>query len=125
MILVDTSVWVDFFKGRTIAQYLTNLLESWQVVIHPFVLVELNLGHFGKKQNQILEDLEYLPSCSEITFEEILAFIQKESLMTSGIGLVDTYLLYSALVEDHLLWTFDQKLQALAKKYHAHFLVPL
>ena len=44
MILVDTSVWVDFFRGAERATDLAEHLESNLVLLHPWVLGELVLG---------------------------------------------------------------------------------
>ncbi len=39
MVLVDTSVWIDFFKGKSDAQNLSQLIESDEVVLHPFTRI--------------------------------------------------------------------------------------
>ena len=47
MTLVDTSVWVDFFRGITRASTLGDLLETNEIHLHPWVLGELVLGGLG------------------------------------------------------------------------------
>ena len=67
MILIDTSVWIDFFRGDQRTASLSHLLVQGEAAIHPWVLGELRLGHLGAtfKRRQVLSDLGHLPA-SEI-----------------------------------------------------------
>ena len=60
MILVDTSVWIDFFRGRTRAGSLEGLLEDNEVLLHSSVLGELVLGGLGTLREAVVADLEAL-----------------------------------------------------------------
>lgn len=62
MILVDTSVWVDFFRGTERAADLAEHLESNLVLLHPWVLGELVLGGLGPRRNSVIADLKRLPA---------------------------------------------------------------
>ena len=42
MILADTGIWIDFFRGRK--PELRELLENRRIVMHPFIVAELALG---------------------------------------------------------------------------------
>ena len=111
MMLVDTSVWVDFFRrGNT---ELESLLESGQVLMHPFILGELACGHL-KPRDQILSDLAELPSAVVAGDDEVLYCIEQLQLMGQGAGYLDMHLLISArLGGDVRLWTLDKKLSKL------------
>jgi len=52
VILVDTSVWVDFFRGTDRAADLAEHLESNLVLLHPWVLGELVLAASARDGNQ-------------------------------------------------------------------------
>ncbi len=47
MILVDTSVWVDFLRRG--CETLEGLLEKNQVLVHPSVIGELACGHLKNR----------------------------------------------------------------------------
>lgn len=47
MILVDTSVWIDHLRQGDVE--LTRLLNTGQVLAHPFVTGELSLGNLQKR----------------------------------------------------------------------------
>ncbi|MSP00878.1 MAG: type II toxin-antitoxin system VapC family toxin [Acetobacteraceae bacterium] len=62
MILVDTSVWVDHLRGGDAV--LVELLQSGEVVTHPFVIGELALGNL-RHEDRILGSLRDLPPATE------------------------------------------------------------
>ena len=112
MILVDTSVWVDFLRAGS-AQ-LSKLLDNNQVLTHASVIGELACGSLKNRQ-EILALLERLPKAVGATDEEVLTLIEKHKLMGRGIGYIDAHLLASTrLSHGAQLWTQDKKLAALA-----------
>ena len=115
MILVDTSVWVDFFRGADRAADLAEHLESNLVLLHPWVLGELVLGGLGPRRQAVIADLKRLPASPLVPDEEVLELILTRQLSGRGIGWVDVHLLASALVAGCGLWTFDGRLGALAR----------
>lgn len=58
MILVDTSVWVDNLRSGDAG--LVSLLNSSQVVMHPFILGELACGNLHQRA-EVLSLLKGLP----------------------------------------------------------------
>jgi predicted nucleic acid-binding protein len=115
VILVDTSVWVDFFRGTDRAADLAEHLESNLVLLHPWVLGELVLGGLGPRRKTVIADLKRLPASPLIPDEEVLELILTRQLSGRGIGWVDVHLLASALVAGCGLWTFDGRLGAVAR----------
>jgi predicted nucleic acid-binding protein len=61
VILVDTSVWVDFFRDRDRAADLAEHLESNLVLLHPWVVGELVSGGLGPRRKSVIADLKRLP----------------------------------------------------------------
>ena len=115
MILVDTSVWVDFFRGADRASGLSGHLESNLVLLHPWVLGELVLGGLGPRRKSVIADLKRLPASPLVPDEEVLELILTRQFSGRGIGWVDVHLLASALVAGCGLWTFDGRLGAVAQ----------
>ena len=72
MILVDTSVWVDFFRGTDRAADLAGHLESNLVLLHPWVLGDLVLGGLGPRRKSVIADLKRLPVAPLVPDEEVL-----------------------------------------------------
>ena len=117
MILADTSVWIDFFRGRNNIINFSDLLRENQVATHPWIIGELRLGHLGKNRLKILGDIEFLLQLPLPPQIELLQFIESGRLYGHGLSWVDVGLLYAAVTEDCLLWTNDKDLQKAAKKY--------
>ena len=114
MILVDSSVWIDHFRNGDLA--LVGLLNTGQVLTHPFVIGELALGHLRLRE-QVLALLEELPRALVATEAEVLHFIGRHTLFGMGIGYVDAHLLAGArLTPDTSIWTRDKRLRAAAKR---------
>lgn len=111
MTLVDTSVWVDHLRRRDAR--LKTLLETGQVVVHPFIVGELALGNL-RQRNVVLSALRDLPHAVSARNEEVLDFIERHALPGSGIGWVDAHLLASARLTSASLWTRDKRLKAVA-----------
>ncbi len=113
MVLVDTSVWVAFFRGSR-APPLQALLEAGEAQVHPWVLGELALGQLGRKRAAILDDLRRLPPVAVVSDDEVLAMIEARSLGGRGVGWVDSQLLAAAMVAGSALWTLDRRLAGVA-----------
>ena len=114
MILPDTSVWIDHLRHGE--PELQHLLKTSDVVLHPFVLGELSLGHLPQRA-RILEDLLDRPQAVIATPDAVLEFIDRHHLVGTGLGYVDVHLLVSSrLMPDVQLWTFDKKLHAVAER---------
>jgi predicted nucleic acid-binding protein len=111
--MVDTSVWVDHFR-RGDAQ-LVALLEANAVVMHPFVVGEIACGSLADRA-LTLELLQHLPMAVVAEADEILAYIEGQSLHGKGIGFVDVHLLASAALAGIKLWTRDKRLHTVAQE---------
>lgn len=114
MILVDTSVWIDHLRYGD--SNLVNLLNTGQVLAHPFVIGELALGGL-RQRDVILDTLNNLPRTKIAADEEVLAFINQSKLYGLGVGYIDAHLLASVrLTPGTLLWTRDKRLCAAASQ---------
>jgi predicted nucleic acid-binding protein len=114
MILADTSVWVDHLRRRS--QTFAQLLESEQILIHPFVIGELALGYL-QPRGLILSYFYNLPQSKLASYREVLHFINRHRLFGSGIGYVDAHLLAATqLTAGAAFWTSDKRLHRVANR---------
>ena len=119
MILVDTSVWVDYLRSGD-AQ-LAGALERSLVLTHPFVVGELACGNL-RDRSTVLALLQELPAAPVATHAEVLALIDSRSLMGRGVGYADVQLLASVMLGgDARLWTLDRRLAAIAGELAVRF----
>jgi predicted nucleic acid-binding protein len=119
MILVDTSVWIEHL--HTGDESLVALLNSSQVLAHPFVIGELACGNL-RKRTDVLRLFNDLPQAPVASQKEVLLFIERNALMGQGIGFIDAHLLAStALADTAFIWTRDNRLQKIAIKLKLAF----
>lgn len=118
MILADTSVWVDHLRKADPA--LVGLLNSRQVLCHPYILGEVSLGHL-RQRKAILSGLQGLPQATVARDDEVLGMIDRWALFGRGVGYIDAHLLASIpLSPGALLWTRDQRLRKVAVALSLH-----
>jgi predicted nucleic acid-binding protein len=114
VILVDTSVWVDHFRGRDTR--LITLIENEAVALHPFVFGELLLAGLpsdGEAASQLLA----LAAAPVGSTHEANIFISNAGLRGTGVGYVDSHLLMSArLLPRGRVLTGDKRLHAQAER---------
>lgn len=113
MILVDSSVWIDHLRAGEPG--LVELLNSNNVLAHPFVVGELACGNL-KNRKMVLSLLQDLPTIQVATDDEVLFFVERHELMGRGIGYVDAHLLAAVVLEGTAkLWTRDKRLGSVAE----------
>jgi len=112
VILVDTSVWIDHLRVGD--RGLSRLLDSGQVMAHPFIIGELALGNL-RRRDRVLGAMRELPQVHIAADSEVLHFVHQWELFGRGIGYIDAHLLASVrLTPGTRLWTRDQRLHAIA-----------
>jgi predicted nucleic acid-binding protein len=111
VILVDTSVWIDHIRNEI--PRLKSMLLTRDVVLHPFVVGEIALGHLKNRQ-LLLEELAELPKAVLASDTEVLSLVELNKLFGTGIGYVDCHLLASALLSGTSFWTRDKRLLVIA-----------
>lgn len=112
MILADTSVWLDHFRGKE--NRLHECLDRGIVLMHPFILGEIACGNL-KNRRYVLMLLSKLPSAEKALDKEVFDFIEKRSLFGRGVGFIDMHLLAATTLTPHArLWTLDTRLRDIA-----------
>lgn len=113
MILVDTSVWIEYLRSGD--ESLVTLLNGSRVMMHPFILGELACGNLSQRA-ELLALFKDLRQATVARDDEVLFFIDRHALMGRSIGYMDAHLLASvSLDEGAQLWTRDKRLHALAE----------
>lgn len=121
MILVDTSIWIEFFRGKEpIFTKLKELIESSDVLAHEVVFGELLQGCKNKSEVNFVVDywnsLNNAFSNGSFIQAGKLSFEQKH--IDQGIGIIDSVLVNEVKSKGYKLWTLDKKiLKLLESKY--------
>jgi predicted nucleic acid-binding protein len=118
MILIDTSVWIEFLKARSpYYDGVSELLEENRVLTVSCIFGELLQGAKNKRERTIIEDLwTYLPKIDE---RHVFVRAGLESGIKKwtdkGIGLIDSAIITSARQANAKIWTLDKKIQSILK----------
>jgi predicted nucleic acid-binding protein len=114
MILVDTSVWIEFFRqNMSYVKDMELLLKGRFVVTVEPVFSELLFGVRHKKHRELI--MSYWNILPRIAFGagsmlEASRFANKNGYYQAGIGLMDAIIVKSAMDGNHSIWTFDKKI---------------
>ena len=115
MILVDSSVWIDFFRDRTTPQVerLVSLLLASEPAMGDLVLAEILQGcDTGKEFNQILRFLQPLPVI-QISDETIAIQAARHYRTLRALGItvrktIDTLIATRCITDGHALLYSDK-----------------
>lgn len=113
MIVVDTSIWADHFRKRN--DLLSNLIQTDELLQHPYVTGELALGN-AKDPRGFIAELELLQNLHVLSHARTMAFALEHDLSGTGIGYVDAHILAAAAERNAQLWTRDKRLAAQAER---------
>lgn len=112
-IIVDTSVWKEYFRGNKIYfDFIQKSLEKNEIKTIELIFAELMQGALDKRETGVLKSYFELIPKAEIENLCILAgeFSRKEKLISKGIGLIDACIITATIHSDSKLWTLDKKI---------------
>ncbi len=119
MILVDSSVWVDYFRGKSTAQtgLLEGLLDSQELAIGDLIFTEVLQGcKIDKEFNEVrrlLGRLELVAlSGEDVVVEAAKNYRKLRSLGVTVRGTIDVVLATRCIVSGHQLLHCDRDFDA-------------
>lgn len=113
MILVDTSIWIEFFKkNEPVFSNLKHLIENSEVLVHEIVFGELLQGCKNKAEEKFI--LDYWDNLNKITpggsFIEAGKLSFENKYIDKGIGIIDSVLIAQVKIKKIKIWTLDKKI---------------
>lgn len=110
MVLVDTSIWIDYFKGKESALLLNDLIDSNNVCINNLILSELipSIEHRGEHElKELLYSVTKLPL--NIDWNTIIQMqIKNIKNGINTVGIPDLLILQNALDHNVKLFSSDK-----------------
>ncbi|MBO7419994.1 MAG: PIN domain-containing protein [Spirochaetaceae bacterium] len=113
MILVDTSVWIDYFRNGNTADALDKLIESDMICINDVILSELLPSINQRHEEELKELLLSFPKLQmKIDWNEIV-FMQTENLRNgiNKVGLPDLMITQNTIQNKVKLFSCDRHFQ--------------
>ena len=120
-VLIDTSVWIDYFRKRGEAYHkVSELINSGKVCCLSLIIAELIQGASTEREIDVIRDLpQVFPLLAESPDSWQNAGILSFHLRKAGkrIGLADCYIATVAKENDAAIYTFDRHFEEI--KEHA------
>ena len=113
MILVDTSIWIDYFRNGNTADALDKLIESDMICINDVILSELLPSINQRHEEELKELLLSFPKLQmKIDWNEIV-FMQTENLRNgiNKVGLPDLMITQNTIQNKVKLFSCDRHFQ--------------
>lgn len=116
-VLVDSSVWVDFFRGKGSADPLELLIEENLVVTNDLILTELIPPLHLRKQNRLIALLKEVERRPIIPNWDDLVQMQITCLKNgiNGVGIPDLIIAQNAIQHDLQLLSRDKHFDLLCE----------
>jgi len=114
-LILDTSVWIEYFKGNDeYFEICQQLIEKGEVKTIELIFAELLQGAKNKRETDIIKSYFELITKVEVDQLCILSgeYSQKEKLVSKGIGLIDACIITATIASGSKLWTLDKKIKA-------------
>lgn len=115
MIILDTSVWIEFFKAHPpYFEIIRELIEGQQVLAVECIFGELLQGARNKREREVIGDYwDNLPKAEEgDVWIEAGIYSSENKLISKGIGLIDSVIIITSQKNNATLWTLDIKLNS-------------
>ena len=90
-VLVDSSIWIDYFRSGGNSSHLDKLIDENIIVVNDIILAELIPFMKMKKQYKLIESLEAIQKTNlDINWAEIIHFqTQCLAFGANGMGIPD------------------------------------
>jgi predicted nucleic acid-binding protein len=116
-ILVDSSIWVDYFRGKEVAGSLDWLIDEGVIATNDLILSELLPALIKRKQGKLVSILKEIPRLPlAIDWDEIVA--NQVACLGNGInnlGIPDLIIAQNAIQHDASLFTLDKHFRLMAR----------
>jgi predicted nucleic acid-binding protein len=108
-ILVDSSVWIAFFRGSLPRDGIFNLIDANQICTNDLILSEIVPALLMKKERSLVDTLTRLDrSPLSIEWQEIISYQVKN--LQKGIhkvGIADLIIMQNVIQKNLMLFTLD------------------
>lgn len=112
-VVVDTSIWIEFFKGNeAVRSTFLKLQDESAALAVDIVFAELLQGALNNREVTLIKSYFELMPNPNTTGIIIKAgeYSQRHKLFNYGIGLIDAIIIVTSLENNSLIWTLDKKI---------------
>ena len=113
-VILDTSVWIEYFKGsEDYFESCQRLIEKREIKTAEIIFAELLQGALNSREVKLIRD--YYALIPKVEGDQLLIrageYSREHNLISKGIGLIDAIIITATLRSDSVLWTLDKKIK--------------
>ena len=113
MIIIDTSVWIEFLKGNfEYSNIVIDFIENREVLFLECIASELLQGVKNKREKEVI--ISYWKLLPKISMNNLWIkgglYSSENNMISKGIGLIDTVIIVATKETKSKLWTLDKKI---------------
>ena len=119
MILVDSSVWIEYFKGTERAILLNELIDNNSLCINDLILAELLPAINQRKEVELREMLMSVAKAElKINWNQIV-YMQTQNLLhgINKVGIPDLLIVQNAIDNNLQLFSYDKHFRLLSEMF--------
>jgi predicted nucleic acid-binding protein len=124
IVLVDTTIWVDYFRGTNRSGHLDLLLEENLVVTNELILAELLPPLKVKKEHELIKLLSAVQKLVlEIDWDEIIEYqfnLLKKGI--NGVGISDLIIFQNSIKNNCPVYSNDSHFIELCKAFNGQLI---
>ncbi len=126
MVILDTSIWIEFLKAKNpYFEIVKELIEKREVIALEVIFSELLQGCKNDRELKVI--IEYWKNLTKYSEEDLLLKAANLSyaskFIDKGVGLIDSAIIYSAYKLGCKVWTMDKKILSVIERKKYHFTV--
>lgn len=116
-ILVDSSVWIAFFRGSIRKDPLYELIDANQICSNDLILSEIVPSLILRKENVLVATLNRIQRYSlSIDWRELIAFqVRNLRKGINNVGIPDLIIMQNVIQQNLFLYTLDSHFEKMAE----------
>jgi predicted nucleic acid-binding protein len=117
MVLVDSSVWIEYFKGNQKTLPLNKLLDLNNICVNDLILAELIPSINQKKENDLKELLLTITKIPLQVNWTTIIYMQTQNLKNgiNKVGIADLIIAQNVIDNDLELYTLDRHFELMSE----------
>jgi len=119
-ILVDSSVWISYFRDESAHDRLTGLIRDNQICTNNLILAELIPYLHARDQNEVINLLAELPAIELTINLEFIINLQIQNIQhgINGVGLPDLMIVDTVAANGLILYSEDIHFKLICEHFH-------
>jgi len=117
MVLVDSSVWIEYFKGNEIALPINSLIDNNNLCINDLILTELLPSITQKKETRLKELLLSITKVPLVINWSNLIYMQSQNIKNgiNKVGIPDLIIAQNVIDNEIELFTIDKHFRIMSE----------